>query len=56
MATEFDERKLVARRRHLHAHPELSFKEFSTQQFVLDELAAMGLSDRSRTIAKTGLC
>lgn len=30
-------------RRHLHAHPELSFKEYNTAAFVCDELEAMGV-------------
>jgi amidohydrolase len=52
-AVDFDVDKLVARRRHLHAHPELAFEEHLTQQFVLQELAAMGL--HGRPIARTGV-
>ena len=35
-----DERKqdMVETRRYLHKHPELSFKEFKTYQFILDRL------------------
>jgi amidohydrolase len=33
----------VANRRHLHMHPELSFKEVKTGQFVAAQLAAMGI-------------
>lgn len=36
--------RVVNIRRHLHAHPELSFKEFKTAEFVTDELEAMGIS------------
>jgi amidohydrolase len=32
------ERQLVAWRRHLHAHPELSFKEYETTAFIADLL------------------
>ena len=37
---------LVRRRRHLHRHPELSLQERETQDFVLSELAAMGVEGR----------
>jgi len=30
-------------RRHLHAHPELSYKEFQTSAFVQDKLKALGI-------------
>lgn len=36
--------RVVNIRRHLHANPELSFKEFKTAEFVTDELEAMGIS------------
>jgi amidohydrolase len=36
--------RIVNIRRHLHANPELSFKEFKTADFVTDELEAMGIS------------
>lgn len=36
--------RIVNVRRHLHANPELSFKEFHTAEFVTDELQAMGIS------------
>ncbi len=45
--------ELLRWRRHLHAHPELSFEEVATQAYVGEQLAEMGLSARS--IAKTGL-
>lgn len=34
---------LVAIRRHLHAHPELSYHEFETSKFVQRQLADMGI-------------
>ncbi|MFK8055807.1 MAG: M20 family metallopeptidase [Saprospiraceae bacterium] len=45
--------KLVEWRRHLHANPELSFKEFETQRFVMDTLKSFGLSPKP--IADTGV-
>ena len=44
---------LSALRRHLHAHPELSFKETQTAAFVADKLRALGLEPRA--VAGTGL-
>jgi hippurate hydrolase len=41
-------------RRHLHAHPELSFREFNTVSFVEEQLQKIGISDIKR-IAGTGL-
>ncbi|MGB3617709.1 MAG: M20 family metallopeptidase [Catalinimonas sp.] len=45
--------ELVATRRHLHAHPELSYEEHETARYVGERLTALGL--RPRTIAKTGV-
>ncbi len=39
---------VIAWRRHLHAHPELSFSEEATGQFVADTLAQFGGIDISR--------
>ncbi|MCW5922978.1 MAG: amidohydrolase [Saprospiraceae bacterium] len=36
----------VACRRHLHAHPELSFQEVQTGKFVAAQLAALGIEHR----------
>lgn len=41
-------------RRHLHAHPELSYKEFETAKFVARELTSYGLKP-IEGIAETGL-
>ncbi|WP_028963339.1 M20 metallopeptidase family protein [Sulfobacillus thermosulfidooxidans] len=38
--------QLVQWRRHLHAHPELSFKEYETQQYLIKELERIGLTPR----------
>ncbi len=35
--------EFVAVRRHLHANPELSYKEFNTSLFLQDKLTAMGI-------------
>ncbi|MBI3512225.1 MAG: amidohydrolase [Bacteroidetes bacterium] len=35
--------RIINIRRHLHAHPELSFQEFNTCAFVCDELEALGI-------------
>ena len=40
-------------RRHLHAHPELSFKERNTAAFIAAQLAALGIEHRP--IAGTGV-
>jgi amidohydrolase len=40
-------------RRHLHAHPELSYKEFNTSKFVAEQLKSFGIE--SKVVATTGL-
>ena len=35
--------EFIAVRRHLHAHPELSYKEFETSAFVQKQLASLGI-------------
>ncbi|MBM3169764.1 MAG: amidohydrolase [Bacteroidetes bacterium] len=37
--------EVVACRRHLHAHPELSFKEFETAAFVAEKLKEIGITE-----------
>lgn len=44
----------VEARRHLHAHPELSYKEFNTAKFVAAQLASYGLNPTDG-IAETGV-
>lgn len=46
--------KLVTCRRHLHANPELSFKEHETQDYVLKTLGEFGIEQVER-IAGTGV-
>lgn len=45
--------EVVGFRRHLHAHPELSFKEFETAAFIKDKLTAWGIPFES--MANTGV-
>jgi len=44
---------LIANRRHLHAHPELSFQEFETSAYVKRQLDEMGVS--WKPMASTGI-
>ena len=44
----------VAVRRHLHAHPELSYQEFNTVAYVVEVLKAAGI-DQLTPMATTGL-
>jgi amidohydrolase len=46
--------EIIKIRRHLHAHPELSFKEYKTAEFVAQKLKSMGLSPQEG-IAGTGM-
>lgn len=45
---------IVQTRRHLHAHPELSFNEHNTARFVADQLKAIGIQPQEG-VADTGL-
>ena len=45
---------VLADRRHLHKNPELSFKEFQTQQYVWERLDEIGISNKKK-IAETGI-
>jgi len=45
--------EVVGYRRHLHTHPELSFKEFNTSQFIKDKLTDFGIPFTS--MANTGV-
>jgi hippurate hydrolase len=49
-----DAARLVALRRDLHAHPELSWKEVRTQARLEEALRALGVTD-IRRVAETGL-
>ncbi len=50
--THFEEIQSI--RHHLHAHPELSFEEFQTADFIEAKLRAFGISNIERK-AKTGI-
>lgn len=41
-------------RRHIHQNPELSFQEFNTQNYVWQQLDAIGISNKQK-IANTGI-
>lgn len=44
---------IIADRRHLHAHPELSFQEFNTSAYIQQQLKELGIGYRE--IAQTGV-
>lgn len=46
--------EIIANRRHLHQHPELSFKEYQTSEFIAEKLIEYGLKP-IRGIAGTGV-
>lgn len=46
--------ELIALRRHIHAHPELSFQEHETHAFILDKLHAIGITE-TQTLSGTGI-
>ena len=46
--------QLVANRRYLHRHPELSFQEFNTARFVAEQLRALDIEPQEG-VANTGL-
>jgi amidohydrolase len=47
-------KEVVAWRRHLHAHPELSYEEFNTSKFVAAQLSSFGIEPQEG-IATTGI-
>jgi len=47
-------KEVVAWRRHLHAHPELSYEEFNTAKFVAAQLRTFGIEPQEG-IATTGI-
>lgn len=53
LATQFKE-EIIANRRHLHANPELSFKEHKTSAFVWDKLESFGINKLEKK-ADTGI-
>ncbi len=52
--TEKEYARLLEIRHHLHSHPELSFREKETQQYILKQLREYGIEDIT-AIAGTGL-
>ncbi len=52
LSKEYSE-EFVEIRRHLHAHPELSYEEFETSKFIQDKLKEWGIS--FQVMAKTGV-
>tara|TARA_R110001592_G_scaffold72804_5_gene222490 strand:+ start:4671 stop:5861 length:1191 start_codon:yes stop_codon:yes gene_type:complete len=46
--------EVVAIRQHLHQHPELSFKEFKTADFIENKLNEYGVTNQKRLV-KTGI-
>ncbi|MCB9334631.1 MAG: amidohydrolase [Flavobacteriales bacterium] len=46
--------EVIAIRRHLHQHPELSFEEYNTADFIEIKLKEYGITNRQR-IVKTGI-
>ena len=53
LATQ-QQQEIVAIRRHLHSHPELSFMEFNTSKFVAEKLTDYGIPFKDK-VAGTGL-
>lgn len=45
---------IIKHRHHLHAHPELSFKEYETAKYVAEQLRSFGLSPQEG-VADTGV-
>lgn len=46
--------RTVQDRRHLHQHPELSFKEFETQKYIWQRLDEIGITNKKK-VATTGI-
>jgi len=48
--------KIIELRHHLHMYPEGGFKEFKTQQKMIDNLVSYGIEDKNiKKCAGTGL-
>ena len=45
---------VIAIRRHIHAHPELSFQEYETAKYVAEQLHGLGLAPKEG-VAETGV-
>jgi amidohydrolase len=46
---------VIADRRFLHEHPELSFQEYETAKFVAERLESLGLDEIQTGVAQTGV-
>lgn len=46
---------IIAWRRHLHRHPELSFEEVETTKYIASQLEEMGIPYEINTEKNTGL-
>ena len=46
--------KVLGIRHHLHQNPELSFVEYNTQKYVMQQLADIGITEIT-TLANTGI-
>ncbi len=46
---------LITHRRHLHAHPELSFKEDETARYIAERLDSLGVDKVTRGVGGTGV-
>ena len=51
--TNVSNEELVAIRRHLHSHPELSFKEHKTAEYIESHLQGLGMT--TTRCAETGV-
>lgn len=47
--------QVIAYRRHLHQHPELSFQEYETSQFIYDEMSKLENVEVTRPTATSVL-
>src|SRR5215211_3802743 len=45
--------EFITVRNHLHAHPELSYKEFETSKFIQQQLSGFGIENK--VLATTGI-
>jgi amidohydrolase len=55
VTTEAPRDELIAYRRHFHAHPELSLKEFETAAFIEGELRACEFDEIRTSVGTTGI-
>jgi len=47
--------EMVSNRRHFHAYPEFSFKEFETSKKVVELLRSYGIVDIKEKVGQTGV-